>query len=400
MKICVCFKIVPDLDQVLESDWRDISQGLDTSYVKKMINCFDETALEMALRLKETAADTGAACTAVTVGGGLASLMKGLYAVGYDRVVNIPLERREFCPETVAALLAGGGWWTLGRRAARLARQAYIEQLTPGVRGAVLTLSSGENVALEAGGRRMLVEQDGTRLEIAGEELAYHKVEAEQEIPMTNTVTVPRGKEFSLRLSDGTQVWLNSESSLVFPVRFGDGPREVTVTGEAYFDVAHDASRRFVVHADTVSVSVYGTAFNISSYADEGAIETTLVRGSVEVRSGHRRAMLQPGQQARVGREGAIFDVRQVAAEDYAAWTRGLFTFNDETIASICRKLSRWYGVEIVPRGVDADKVRYTGVVKRYETFAEMARLLARTDQIRADVEEGKIVLCIDRDDD
>ena len=106
---------------------------------------------------------------------------------------------------------------------------------------------------------------------------------------MTNTVTVPRGKEFSLRLSDGTQVWLNSESSLVFPVRFGDGPREVTVTGEAYFDVAHDASRRFVVHADTVSVSVYGTAFNISSYADEGAIETTLVRGSVEVRSGHRR---------------------------------------------------------------------------------------------------------------
>ena len=163
------------------------------------------------------------------------------------------------------------------------------------MRGAVLTLSSGENVALEAGGRRMLVEQDGTRLEIAGEELAYHKVEAEQEIPMTNTVTVPRGKEFSLRLSDGTQVWLNSESSLVFPVRFGDGPREVTVTGEAYFDVAHDASRRFVVHADTVSVSVYGTAFNISSYADEGAIETTLVRGSVEVRSGHRRAMLQPG---------------------------------------------------------------------------------------------------------
>ena len=277
---------------------------------------------------------------------------------------------------------------------------ADIEQLARGVRGAVLTLSSGENVALEAGGRRMLVEQDGTRLEIAGEELAYHKVEAEQEIPMTNTVTVPRGKEFSLRLSDGTQVWLNSESSLVFPVRFGDGPREVTVTGEAYFDVAHDASRRFVVHADTVSVSVYGTAFNISSYADEGAIETTLVRGSVEVRSGHRRAMLQPGQQARVGREGAIFDVRQVAAEDYAAWTRGLFTFNDETIASICRKLSRWYGVEIVPRGVDADKVRYTGVVKRYETFAEMARLLARTDQIRADVEEGKIVLCIDRDND
>lgn len=269
----------------------------------------------------------------------------------------------------------------------RCVRNAALDHLHARMKNRFYDINSKETVRLAAE-------------ENAGEELAYHKVEAEQEIPMTNTVTVPRGKEFSLRLSDGTQVWLNSESSLVFPVRFGDGPREVTVTGEAYFDVAHDASRRFVVHADTVSVSVYGTAFNISSYADEGAIETTLVRGSVEVRSGHRRAMLQPGQQARVGREGAIFDVRQVAAEDYAAWTRGLFTFNDETIASICRKLSRWYGVEIVPRGVDADKVRYTGVVKRYETFAEMARLLARTDQIRADVEEGKIVLCIDRDDD
>lgn len=208
------------------------------------------------------------------------------------------------------------------------------------------------------------------------------------------------GEIAALRLEDGTQVWMQDGTELQYAVGAGSEERIVRIDGEAYFDVAHDASRRFVVHADTVSVSVYGTAFNISSYADEGAIETTLVRGSVEVRSGHRRAMLQPGQQARVGREGAIFDVRQVAAEDYAAWTRGLFTFNDETIASICRKLSRWYGVEIVPRGVDADKVRYTGVVKRYETFAEMARLLARTDQIRADVEEGKIVLCIDRDDD
>ena len=307
--------------------------------------------------------------------------------------------RKYAAAAAMLALLAGGSWWTLDRRAERLARQAYIEQVAPGARGAVLTLSSGESVALEADREQTLVEQDGTRIEIAGEALAYHKEEVEEEIPMTNTITVPRGKEFSLRLSDGTQVWLNSESSLVFPVRFGDGPREVTVTGEAYFDVAHDAARQFVVHADTVTVSVYGTAFNLSAYADESAIETTLVRGSVEVRSGRRHAMLEPGQQARVGREGGIFDIRPVAAEDYAAWTRGLFAFNDETLASICRKLSRWYGIEIVPQGADAGRIRYTGVVKRYETFAEMARLLVRTDQIRTDVEDGKIILCINRDD-
>lgn len=313
---------------------------------------------------------------------------------------------RRYAAAAALLLLAGGGvWFAFDQQAERLARQTFIEQVTPGVRGAVLTLSSGEAVALEEGNSRTLVEQDGTRIEIAGEGAAYHKESAEEaeatdreELTATNTISVPLGKEFSLSLSDGTRVWLNSGSSLVFPVRFGDGPREVTISGEACFDVAHDAARRFVVHADTVSVSVYGTAFNLSAYADEGTIETTLLRGSVEVRSGRRRVMLEPGQQARVKREGTIFDVREVPAEDYTAWTRGIFAFNDETLASICRKLSRWYNVEIVPEGPDADRIRYTGVVKRYETFAEMARLLERTDQIRADVRDGKIILCIGRD--
>lgn len=313
---------------------------------------------------------------------------------------------RRYAAAAAVLLLAGGGtWFALDRQAERLARQTFIEQVSPGVRGAVLTLSSGETVALEEGNNRTLVEQDGTRIEIAGEGAAYHKEPAAQaeeadreELTAMNTISVPLGKEFSLRLSDGTAVWLNSGSSLVFPVRFGEGPREVTITGEAYFDVAHDDARRFVVHADTVAVSVYGTAFNLAAYADEGTIETTLVRGSVEVRSGRRRVMLEPGQQARVQRKGTIFDVREVPAADYAAWTRGIFAFNDETLASICRKLSRWYNVEIVPEGRDAERIRYTGVVKRYETFAEMARLLERTDQIRTRVRDGKIILCIDRD--
>lgn len=230
--------------------------------------------------------------------------------------------------------------------------------------------------------------------------MAYHDAEPEEEeIPAWNTVSVPRGKEFSLQLSDGTKVWLNSASSLRFPVRFGEGPREVVVTGEAFFDVAKDADRQFIVHADTVAVAVYGTAFNIAAYEDETDVETTLLRGSVEVTSGRRKVMLKPGQQARVGRSGAIFDVRQVPAEEYAAWTRGVFAFQEEPLSSICRKLSRWYDIEILPSGFDADQVRYTGEIRRYETFAEMVRLLERTNQIRIDVQDGRILLCIDRDD-
>ena len=310
-------------------------------------------------------------------------------------------ESRKYAAVAAVLLFAGYGIWQwIDDRNREEACRAYIEQVTPGVRGAVLTLSSGEQVDLEQGGERTLVEQDGTRIEVAGEEVAYHDAEPEEEeIPAWNTVSVPRGKEFSLQLSDGTKVWLNSASSLRFPVRFGEGPREVVVTGEAFFDVAKDADRQFIVHADTVAVAVYGTAFNIAAYEDETDVETTLLRGSVEVTSGRRKVMLEPGQQARVGRSGAIFDVRQVPAEEYAAWTRGVFAFQEEPLSSICRKLSRWYDIEILPSGFDADQVRYTGEIRRYETFAEMVRLLERTNQIRIDVQDGRILLCIDRDD-
>ena len=310
-------------------------------------------------------------------------------------------ESRKYAAVAAVLLFAGYGIWQwIDDRNREEACRAYIEQVTPGVRGAVLTLSSGEQVDLEQGGERTLVEQDGTRIEVAGEEVAYHDAEPEEEeIPAWNTVSVPRGKEFSLQLSDGTKVWLNSASSLRFPVRFGEGPREVVVTGEAFFDVAKDADRQFIVHADTVAVAVYGTAFNIAAYEDETDVETTLLRGSVEVTSGRRKVMLEPGQQARVGRSGAIFDVRQVSAEEYAAWTRGVFAFQEEPLSSICRKLSRWYDIEILPSGFDADQVRYTGEIRRYETFAEMVRLLERTNQIRIDVQDGRILLCIDRDD-
>ena len=105
MKICVCFKIVPDLDQVLSADWENVTNGLDISYVKKIYNCFDEGALEMALSLKDAFGEAAVSCTAVTVGEGLATLMKGLYAVGFDRVVRLEAEDREFCPEQIAAVL-------------------------------------------------------------------------------------------------------------------------------------------------------------------------------------------------------------------------------------------------------------------------------------------------------
>lgn len=290
----------------------------------------------------------------------------------------------------VAALLAGGGWWTLGRRAERLARQAYIEQLTPGVRGAVLTLSSGENVALEAGGRRMLVEQDGTRLEIAGEELAYHKVEAEQEIPMTNTVTVPRGKEFSLRLSDGTQVWLNSESSLVFPVRFGDGPREVTVTGEAYFDVAHDEAHPFVVKTENLSVRVLGTAFNVRAHAADPLTEVVLERGSVRLQTpeGYNLVRLHPNQRAVFDAAKDDIEVEEIYAEHFVTERYNLVAMKNATIGEIIARIESNYGVRI--RIADPDnRKRYDINYLRTNSLEEVIDIVEFMTGQRCEVVRG-----------
>ena len=299
--------------------------------------------------------------------------------------------RKYAAAAAVAALLAGGGWWTLGRRAERLARQAYIEQLTPGVRGAVLTLSSGENVALEAGGRRMLVEQDGTRLEIAGEELAYHKVEAEQEIPMTNTVTVPRGKEFSLRLSDGTQVWLNSESSLGFPVRFGDGPREVTVTGEAYFDVAHDEAHPFVVKTENLSVRVLGTAFNVRAHAADPLTEVVLERGSVRLQTpeGYNLVRLHPNQRAVFDAAKDDIEVEEIYAEHFVTERYNLVAMKNATIGEIIARIESNYGVRI--RIADPDnRKRYDINYLRTNSLEEVIDIVEFMTGQRCEVVRGK----------
>ena len=277
----------------------------------------------------------------------------------------------------VAALLAGGGWWTLGRRAERLARQAYIEQLTPGVRGAVLTLSSGENVALEAGGRRMLVEQDGTRLEIAGEELAYHKVEAEQEIPMTNTVTVPRGKEFSLRLSDGTQVWLNARTRLILPKAFSPTERNVKLAGAAFFEVARDEAAPFTVATDDLRVRVLGTAFCVQAYENSGQAEVVLEHGSVRLQTpeGVNLVTLQPDQRALYDAAADNLEISHVNASHLVLSQYDLVTMANATLHEIISHIETTYGVRISVPGRYGDK-RYAFNYQRSNSLEEVLNIV------------------------
>ena len=262
----------------------------------------------------------------------------------------------------------------------------------PGTHRAVLELSTGEVVALTDSLRTELRERN-MRIEIDGDRIAYRAPET-SETPETkkntesapmeevfNTVRVPQGGEYTLTLSDGTRAWINAGSSITYPLHFGR-ERRVTVCGEVFFEVAHDARHPFIVSAAGTEMTVLGTSFNVMAYDDEPRVETTLVTGSLRVEAHGSQVVLTPGQQAGVEKASGFLDVRVVNVEACTMWRRGLLVFYEESLRSICRKLERWYDVRIDTSSPSLDGVLYTGMVKRHETLNTIADLMNLTNDV------------------
>ena len=259
----------------------------------------------------------------------------------------------------------------------------------PGTHRAVLELSTGEVVALTDTLRTELRERN-MRIEIDGDRIAYRAPEASEtkknteSAPMEevfNTVRVPQGGEYTLTLSDGTRAWINAGSSITYPLHFGRA-RRVTVGGEVFVEVAHDARHPFIVSAAGMEMTVLGTSFNVMAYDDEPRVETTLVTGSLRVEANGSQVVLTPGQQAGVEKASGFLDVREVNVEACTMWRRGLLVFYEESLRSICRKLERWYDVRIDTSSPSLDGVLYTGMVKRHETLNTIADLMNLTNDV------------------
>ncbi len=165
---------------------------------------------------------------------------------------------------------------------------------------------------------------------------------------LSRTLSTPRGVDFKVTLPDGTEVWLNAESSLRFPEQFGD-TRKVVLTGEAFFKVAHDASHPFIVQTAKMNVKVLGTEFDFRNYETE-APQVSLLRGSVEILNTDNSStniVLKSGQGASVGENGTV-SVSPVDVYAVRQWVDGFFYFQDQTLLSVLKELSRWYNVGIV----------------------------------------------------
>jgi len=251
-------------------------------------------------------------------------------------------------------LLGGAGYFFLNSaREKNLAKvtpkkQPIQNDVQPGKNKAILTLADGSKVVLDNSTPAKLVQQGNTTVLNKDGQLVYNeKAKTPNEI-IYNTLSTARGEMYALVLSDGSKVWLNSASSIRFPVAFAGNGREVQITGEAYFEVAHNTAKPFKVEVKGIEMEVLGTHFNVNSYDDESIIKATLLEGALRVRKDDAGIILSPGKQAQVNEDGQISLTKKVDVDEVMAWKNDLFSFKGADIKTVMRQLSRWYDIDVV----------------------------------------------------
>lgn len=244
--------------------------------------------------------------------------------------------------------------------------------IEPGTDKATLTLEDGSQIALEKG--ETFVSKN---ISSSDKEIIYEKGESKTKEIKYNYLTIPRGGQFSIKLSDGTQVWLNSESELKYPVSFikGETRQVELVYGEAYFDVSpskdHNGSK-FIVFSNEQEVEVLGTEFNIKAYKDEKNIYTTLVEGKVAVNTGSTSQNLIPGQQLKFDIKNKASIIKKVDVFNETSWKNGVFSFEDKSLKEMMVVLSRWYDVKVVFKNKEIENEEFIGILRKNQTIQEI----------------------------
>lgn len=255
--------------------------------------------------------------------------------------------------------------------------QRLTNDVPPGGNKAVLTLANGKKIILDSASNGALATQGNTKvLKVRGGQIAYNTYKDRKHKKIIyNTIETPRGGQYELILADGSKVWLNAASSLKFPSAFNGKERKVTLTGEAYFEIATNKNKPFKVEINNAEVEVLGTHFNIMAYDNEKAVKTTLLEGSVRISNGDQAAILQPGEQARMDKNSTDIQINKTNIEEVTAWKRGYFQFNNSNLKVIMRQIMRWYDVEI--RFPDNMPTRiFTGKIPRNVSLKHVLKVL------------------------
>lgn len=296
-----------------------------------------------------------------------------------------PIRKRRPWMAAAAAillLLAAGGFWLNRERPLEPTRPLQARQtatqhdVAPGSNKAVLTLGDGTVIELDSSGNGLLAQQGNVKIvKLANGQLAY---EGEGQGPseiLFNTMRTPRGGEYRLTLPDGSRVWLNAASSITYPTMFAGESREVSITGEAYFEVAQQPEMPFRVKTAGMTIEVLGTHFNVNAYTEEKTVRTTLLEGAVKVRAGAGEALLKPGQQAGLQGNGQLNVKDDVNVDEVVAWKNGLFQFTDADMPAVMRLLENWYDVEVIYEGKVPER-SFGGAIQRSLPLAQVLKIL------------------------
>lgn len=243
------------------------------------------------------------------------------------------------------------------------------KDILPGSERAILTLADGSKIALDNAANGAIAYQGNVDVvKMANGEIRYNSKGITKGEAMINAMSTPRGGQYKLVLPDGSKVWLNAASSIIYPAAFVDNNRKVKVTGEVYMEVVQNKTKPFIVDIDgKSSVQVLGTSFNINSYADDDNIKTTLVEGSVKVND---QVMLKPGQQAVIKSNVQAPDKKQIIQVQPAninqvlAWKNGRFDFDGAKLPIVMKQLQRWYDIDVIYEGKIPD-FEFNGGMRR-----------------------------------
>ena len=262
--------------------------------------------------------------------------------------------------------------------------------IAPATNAAVLTLSNGKQILLDSS-KNGLIAQQGTAkiVNTAGQLNLMNNGQGSPAIVYNNTLSTNRANIYHITLSDGTKVWLNAASSITFPNVFAQNERRISITGEAYFEVAKDPLKPFVVDINGISVKVLGTHFNVNAY-NLAKVSTTLLQGSVQITDGLHNTLIKPGEAAEVTK--ADISVRKVNLDKAIAWKNHEFYFEKDPLTAIMEQLGRWYGVDIQYDGKLPDQnVFYSGNISRNAKLSDVLLMLHKISNADFDVHDKRI---------
>lgn len=291
-----------------------------------------------------------------------------------------------------SVLLLIGLAWFLAREERIETSRFVSQQIHPGEKKAILELPGGQVYHL---GRQPHVLSGGVGGRITADSLQvlYSATEAVAREPELHKLYVPRGGEFRLELEDGSRVWVNSDTRLHYPVPFDAGFREICLEGEAWFEVAPDTERPFVVRSGEQKITVLGTSFGITSYASESTVSTTLVEGKVRVSylDDDREWLLEPGTHITYDRSTREVVQTREEIEQYIAWTQGKYIFRIRRLEEMLTTLSRWYDFEVTYLEPEVKDILFSGELRRFDDFRHILNIIERSGDARFQIEGSHI---------